>query len=195
MARFASVSTIPYRRLRPPLGVVLEDAHAVQAAHRHEGVAHVVVRVALVLPGHHGELAVQHLRQEVAVVACGLEEARLDVLGLLLDHVEHGVDLALVGEDLPVVLHSLARFDLLSHGRGPVDNVEYNPHQTNLERRYVEHKPQCGICSSMRLLTCRQIARTYPFTSELAATLLAFGVKRTMRKRSSRTERAWTVLP
>ncbi len=89
------------------VGVVLEDVHAVDAGHRHEDVAHVLGGALAVEVGDHGELAAQDLGQEVAVTARGLQEAALDALGLLLDHVQHGVHLALAGKHLSVLLHEL----------------------------------------------------------------------------------------
>lgn len=72
-----------------------------------EGVAHVLVRALAIEVADHGKLAAQDFGQEVAVAACGLQEAALDALRLLLDHVQHGIHLALVGEHLAVLLHAL----------------------------------------------------------------------------------------
>jgi hypothetical protein len=57
--------------------------------------------------GDDRELAPQHLGEEVAVAARGLEEPGVDALRLLPHHVEHGVDLALVREHLAVLLDAL----------------------------------------------------------------------------------------
>ena len=67
----------------------------------------------------HGELAAQYLGQEVAVAARGFEEAAVDAFGLLFDHVEHGVDLTLVGKDLAVLFDALFRLDLCCHWKPP----------------------------------------------------------------------------
>lgn len=72
-----------------------------------EGVAHVLVRALAIEVTDHGKLAAQDFGQEVAVAARGLQEAALDALRLLLDHVQHDVHVTLVGKHLAILLHAL----------------------------------------------------------------------------------------
>lgn len=67
----------------------------------------------------------QHLGQEIAVTAGGLQETRVDALGFLFHHVEHGIHFARPRVYLAVVGNALFRFDLrgqadsfLAKGRG-----------------------------------------------------------------------------
>lgn len=87
--------------------------HAIDGRHRHEGIALVLQLAFAVAFADHIEFASQHFGEEVAIAACGFEEAAVDALGLLLDHIEHGVNLTLVGEHLAVFLRTLSGLDLL----------------------------------------------------------------------------------
>ena len=53
--------------------------------------------------GHNAQLACEYLREEVSRSAGRLKEPGIDALDLLLDEVEHRVDLALAGQHLAVV--------------------------------------------------------------------------------------------
>jgi hypothetical protein len=88
--------------------VVVQQLHAVDAPDGDEAVLLPLAGRSPVTRVNDVELAPQHLCEEVAVAARGLQKARVDALGLLLHHVEHGVDLALVGEHLAVLLHALS---------------------------------------------------------------------------------------
>lgn len=83
--------------------VVVQQLNSVYAADGHERILLPFVLGLAIALVHNVKLAAQHLHEEVAVAACGLEETRVDTLGLLLHHVEHRVDFTLVGEDLSVL--------------------------------------------------------------------------------------------
>ncbi len=87
--------------------VVTEKLDAVDAAHRDERVSLPLRERPAVPRVHHVQLPSEHLGEKVAIAAGGLEEPRVDALGLLFHHVEHGVDLALVRENLAVLLDAL----------------------------------------------------------------------------------------
>jgi len=114
--------------------VVLENLNAVDTCH---GLHHLLI--------HHGdidvaggggagtvddiELALQDAHQKIACAAGRLEETAVDALRLGLHQVEHGIDLALGGEHLAVLAHSLAAFDLVAHSRTGNKNERAGTHE------------------------------------------------------------------
>lgn len=96
--------------------VVLEQLHPVEARNGDERVALPDGGVAPAPPGRHGELAAEHLGEEVPVAARRLQEPRIYAFRLLFHHVKHGIYFALSGKNFAMIHHAPARFDLtLSH--------------------------------------------------------------------------------
>lgn len=100
-------------------GIVGEEFDAIDATDREHGVF--LIFQLRVLPlfdktAADAQLAPENLRQEIPIAAGGFQKAAVDALRLVLHEVKHGVHLALVGEDLAVLLHTGARLHLFGCG-------------------------------------------------------------------------------
>ncbi len=54
---------------------------------------------------NHIEFAIKYLGEKVTCATGGFKETRIDPLGLMLDQIQHGIDLALAGKYLAMVSH------------------------------------------------------------------------------------------
>ncbi|KWZ79816.1 hypothetical protein HMPREF3196_02163 [Bifidobacterium bifidum] len=86
--------------------IILHDVHIIDGRHRYEGVAFVLQLVFPIAFADHIEFTTQYFSQKVAIAACWFEETAVDTLGLLLNQIQHGVDLTLVGKYFTVLFYT-----------------------------------------------------------------------------------------
>jgi len=95
--------------------VVFQEINTVDRRNRQDAVSLKVMLILAVSAFYDDQFSGKDIDQEISSATRWLQESGFDPLGFLLDEIEHGVDLALIGEDLPVICNPLLGDNLFFH--------------------------------------------------------------------------------